>query len=176
MICPERKARVCECGAHGFLSVTRGYVAIVSPHRVDEVARDKWSLLRSDGRFYVRRANGDRKLLHRAITNATPDQIVDHHDRNSMNNTDGNLRVCNNAQNSRNQCKRKSASRFKGAHVGPKGIGWVSSISLHGKTVYLGYTRDEVEAARMYDRAAIEHFGEFAATNVSLGLLPQEAA
>jgi len=39
-------------------------------------------------------------------------------------------------------------------------------IGYDGKLYHLGYFADEEEAARAYNAAATEHFGEFARLNV----------
>ena len=41
----------------------------------------------------------------------------------------------------------------------------VAQDLLEGKCFFLGYFVDEVEAARAYDRKAVELFGEFARLN-----------
>ena len=53
-----------------------------------------------------------------------------------------------------------------------KGVCWdrsrgkfLAQIKANGGCRFLGYHDDPVEAARAYDRAAREHFGEFARTN-----------
>jgi hypothetical protein len=47
---------------------------------------------------------------------------------------------------------------------------WMARIGFEKKRIFLGYYIAEEEAARAYDKAAIEHHGEFACTNESLGL------
>ena len=81
------------------------------------------------------------------------------------------LRICSNAENQRNPGKPKTraakASRFKG--VTWHGGKWRAKVVVEGKHAILAH--DELEAAKAYDRAAREHFGEFAWTNEANGLL-----
>jgi hypothetical protein len=96
----------------------------------------------------------------------------DHRDRNGLNNTKANLRPAIHAQNMGNQPKRRgTSSRFKGVSFVPRTGRWQARIGVNGCKHHLGYHLTEEEAARDYDRAAVRHFGEFAATNASLGLL-----
>jgi len=44
---------------------------------------------------------------------------------------------------------------------------WAASIRVDRKPIRLGYFSVESEAARAYDRAAIKHFGPYAAPNFS---------
>lgn len=88
-------------------------------------------------------------------------KILDHEDRQPSNNRFKNLRPCNQSQNMANANKRKvGSSQYRGVRKHIKG-GWI--VGLCGS--YLGYFKDEAEAARAYDRAATAKFGEFANIN-----------
>jgi hypothetical protein len=50
----------------------------------------------------------------------------------------------------------------------------VAKIRVDGKRISLGYYSSPEAAARAYDKAALHYFKDFAATNESLGLLPEE--
>jgi hypothetical protein len=69
-------------------------------------------------------------------------------------------------ENLRNAAKRRgTSSRFKGvSHRKDRDI-WSAGIGISGEHKSLGCYDDEVEAARAYDRAAVEYFGEFARLN-----------
>lgn len=65
-----------------------------------------------------------------------------------------------------------SSSGFKG--VSKRAGKWRAYITVGGRFISLGSFTTVREAARAYDAAAREHFGEFAATNEDLGLLPPQ--
>jgi hypothetical protein len=68
---------------------------------------------------------------------------------------------------SRLQQGRKRRERGSSSYVGvfKQGGGWVAKIRLNGVTQYLGYHKREDDAARAYNRAAQETFGESARLN-----------
>jgi len=89
---------------------------------------------------------------------------VDHQNRNGLDNQRHNLREATHAQNMQNKLpEKRNTSGYKG--VWPHNGHWRSGIKVNGQRIHLGVFTDPIEAARAYDEAAIEHFGEFACTN-----------
>src|SRR6185312_2595633 len=77
-----------------------------------------------------------------------------------------NLRICNNRQNSGNSPKRATnKSGFKGVRWYGRFGKWLASITLNGKQQHIGYFDELETAARAYDKAALQVFGEFAMLN-----------
>ncbi len=101
--------------------------------------------------------------LHRFLLGLTdPKIIVDHEDRNGLNNQRGNLRVATKSQNEANSCKQHgTTSRFKGVSWNKRGGKWEAQIAHR----HLGCFADEMSAALAYDTAARKHFGEFCNCN-----------
>jgi hypothetical protein len=111
-------------------------------------------------------------LLHRFILGAQKGQIVDHINHDGLDNRKSNLRFGTKSQNTANQRLRtNNTTGFKGAYRWPGSNRWHSTIKVRQKLIHLGNFDSAVEAARAYDRAALEHFAEFAMTNKKLGLL-----
>jgi hypothetical protein len=102
--------------------------------------------------------------MHREIMNAQPGELVDHIDRDRLNNTRANFRIVDRSQNMWNRNpNKKSAVSYKGVskHV----RGWHVRIRVHGQRIHLGYFDDPRLAAQVYDAAASRLFGEFARIN-----------
>lgn len=140
--------------------------AIIDIEDYDNVKLYKWSL--SKKHIHSKRAG----WLHRFILNSECGCIVDHKNRNGLDNrkcnlrsTNASLNAANSKLNSRNSSGFKGVSWFKNAKL------WRSCITVDGKFISLGYHKNQEDAAIAYDNAALKYFGNHAATNKDLGLL-----
>lgn len=110
-------------------------------------------------------------LLHRMVMDAPLGVQVDHINGDKLDNRRENLRLCNNAQNARNQVRRITGqSTYKG--VRRNGKRWQAQIGALGIHKTLGTYSTEEEAALAYNAAARHHFGAFASLNKVEGLEP----
>jgi len=105
-------------------------------------------------------------FMHREIMQPPQGMVVDHVSRNKLDDTRTNLRVCTHRENACNRDKQRgTSSRFKGVGRCRDTDKWYARIMFEGKPIFLGYFTEEIEAARAYDRAAVEYFGESARLN-----------
>lgn len=91
---------------------------------------------------------------------------VDHIDRDIKNNRIENLRAATPGQNNYNAGPHtdNTSSQWKGVSLTAKGK-WYATITAQGKNHYLGLFEIEADAARAYNKAAKELFGEYAYLN-----------
>lgn len=172
-------AIVRECAEKSNLEIDlgRGRFAIIDAADLPLVANKGWNVqVTHTGHVYAISREKYAVRMHRLILNAPRDSMVDHINGNSLDNRRANLRLCNGAENQRNQIRiRGETSRFKGVCLkGGSGGKFRAAIRVDGRAKWLGLFEREEDAARAYDAAARKHYGEFAKTNVDLGLLPEE--
>lgn len=102
--------------------------------------------------------------MHQVIMKPPGGFVVDHINRDSLDNRRANLRICTPMQNMKNRKHTHSESGFKGVGRHASGL-WRVRIA-HDKKVYsLGHFIDPIQAAKAYDAAAIKLHGEFASLN-----------
>lgn len=161
------------------IQLTQGYVTRISDEDADLIDFHwcaQWKKKSKKSMYVVRGGSVDKKQyrvhMHRVILERVlkrpleKGEVCDHIDRNPLNNTRENLRVCSVQENNCNTGKRSHSS------TGYIGVSWAKNRQKYeayvgtGKTrIRLGLFTDVIEAAKARDRKAIEVYGEFASLN-----------
>ena len=92
--------------------------------------------------------------------NAKKGQIIDHRNRNKLDNRKENLRFCTNRQNQYNSIPRRNI--IKGIYWQPHGKAWIVRVKNNGKRIYIGYFKDFILATIACRKAIKKYHGEFA--------------
>jgi hypothetical protein len=101
--------------------------------------------------------------------------LVDHKDRNKLNNNIENLRELTKSENNKNADKRKNGatSKHKGVSWNKNERKWEARLKLNGKHLFLGYFNNEDDAGQAYnDKVRQLGFEEVSVMNDT----PQERA
>lgn len=143
------------------LSNNKG-ITLVDDEDFDLLNRYSWY---NNGHDYAcrRGEDGQHLPIHYQLLGV---KMVDHIDRNKLNNQRFNLRATDygtNRQNSKISSNNKSG--YRGVHYRPDRDLWCAQIKVNGVRFRLGSSHNVIEAAKLYDEAAIKHFGPLAATN-----------
>jgi hypothetical protein len=165
------------------IPLTQGFYALVDAADAPMVREFTWHLktkASQPDRLYAqatfRTRSGEKRsiVLHRFIADAAPGQIVDHVSGDTLDCRRKNLRVTSARGNATNVTRSKNQKRG-----GWKGVSWnknagkweahiaagpVKASGKRGK-VHLGLYDDPRAAARVYDAAAADLYGEYAALN-----------
>ena len=139
---------------------TKGLVLIDS-NKVQEISAYKWHISKNYACAHIK---GDKISLHRFLLSG---KIIDHINRDKLDNRVSNLREVSRAQNTinREKIRKKTSSSYKGVSFHSRDRVWTAYITVNKKRISLGIYKSEIDAARTYDRAAIKYFGEYACLN-----------
>lgn len=120
---------------------------------------------------YIRGLGKKTVWMHRLVAGAKKGQQVDHIDHDGLNNRRSNLRLCDQSKNNANGRRLEGDTDFRGVFrtVNNTFRAGISERRGTSKMRHLGNYPTAVEAARAYDAAAIEKFGEFATLNFPIG-------
>lgn len=154
---------------HKLIPLTKGKFAKVSNEDYGTLSKSAWYM---DNALYAGRWAGQPRSMHVHIfknlmgQELPPGHIVDHINRDHLDNRRENLRAATQSQNTMNSVLPiTSSSRYRG--VRREGNRWHSYIYFERKQYSIGWFASADEAAWMRDQWAIQLHGEFGILNFS---------
>ena len=155
------------------IPLTKGKIARIDASDYEKFDQHHWCAMWCkdvESYYAVRVINQDGKkhtlLMHRAVMNALPDQIVDHINHNTLDNRRSNLRIASPSESQHNKLRqRNNTSGFIGVDFFSKTGQWRARIVHHNVEIHLGLFDTPKQAAQTRDRKAIELRGRFAVLN-----------
>jgi hypothetical protein len=153
------------------IPLTKGKFALVDDEDYEWLSKEKWCFT---GRYAIaagKRKNKPSVLMHRLIVKTPKGMETDHINHDRLDNRKENLRICTHSENMRNQLKNsKNKTGYKGVRFLEYRISknpWNAYIKINHQFVNLGFYSTPEDAARKYDQAAKELFGDFALLNLA---------
>lgn len=148
------------------ISTRRGLKVKVDDNLFELLDKYKWHIsVCEKTKFYAQTTfKGKLSLtMHDFLMNTPKGMTIDHVNGDSLDNRMDNLRICSQQQNN---CNRKSpnvkkTSKFKGVYWHSQNNCWIAQC----KRIHLGRFATQELAAKAYDIAAKEQFGDYACTN-----------
>lgn len=137
---------------------------LVSDEDFDWLNQWKWSLIAGGYAYRRQHFPSSRKnqrckviYMHRLIMDF-PDALVDHKDRNRLNNQRDNLRPVTYAQNALNSnIRNDNTSGHKGITFSSNR--WWARIWVNSRAINLGRFRDKQDAVKAREEAEIKYYG-----------------
>ena len=150
------------------------FKCLVDDEDYESLSKFHWIIRKAKYTFYVyrltSRKEGKRKQIqiHRQILNITnPETLLDHEDRNGLNNQKCNLRVATKSQNAANiASQQNTSSKYLGVCFDKRTGRWIAHIKSNKIQMWLGRHDTQEQAAIAYNEAAKIHHGEFANLNI----------
>jgi hypothetical protein len=157
------------------IPLTQGKVALVDDRDYDALMSiGPWQAFKTSAGFYAARDLREsrtgrlRRFFMHAVLLGTvaTSKWVDHVNGDTLDNRRTNIRRATPAQNAANRRKMAgSGCKYRGVSWDKVRKKFKATITPLGKQRHLGYYLAEEDAARAYDRAAVEAYGEFAKLN-----------
>lgn len=157
----------------GEIITNKGEVIIVDDDLVEELSQYTWMINRRQRRgktsqYVVRKEWNNNEettiYMHRQITNASKEDVVDHKNRNTLDNRRENLRNTTYSHNEQNK-EPYGVTGLKGVYLHKSTSKFMCRIHKDGKNHHLGYFENKFDAARMYNFWALDLYGEDAYIN-----------
>lgn len=143
--------------------IIKNHKIIIDDEDYNKIKKYKWYVYKNNNCFYTISETKPGIRMHRLIMSAKKGQIVDHINRNGLDNRKCNLRLCSIAENSRNKKKPKTnTSGYKGVSFKKSHNKWQATIKVNKKIKHLGYFDNPKKAYHAYCKAAKKYHGEFA--------------
>lgn len=147
------------------IPVTNGHVAIVDDDDYERISKFHWSVVKGYNTFYAKRGfnlNGKHftVVMHREIMRLSCNDgiLIDHRDRNGLDNRKCNLRIANKSINAFNsKLRTNNNSGFRGVHFHSQRKRWQARICINNKRISLGLFDTPMLAANAYAEAILKY-------------------
>ena len=157
------------------IPLNQGKYAIVDSDDYERLRKYKWYVSKRSNTFYAIRHKWlpEQKRhttvsMHREIIEVPDGMFVDHINHRGLDNRKANVRPATPADNARNARypKRKNAtSKYRGVWYNKKKKRFRAVIGINNTRKIIGNYKNEIDAAKAYDKAAKKYYGEFAMLN-----------
>jgi hypothetical protein len=155
------------------IALSKGKFALVDDEDYDYLMQWNWyyhpkgyavsvtSSRKKDGTYFQKTIR-----MHTMVMRDECGKEIDHKNLNGLDNQKHNLRFSSRSQNLMNRgIQKNNSSGFKGVSYHKKASKWFAQIMLNKKQKFLGLFDCKIEAAKVYNQAAIKYHGEFARLN-----------
>jgi hypothetical protein len=130
------------------IALTQGKVAIIDDEDYELVSLSKWHFHKRG--YAVTQRQGRQYRLHQLIIQSRDGLMVDHINRDKLDNRRCNLRLVDKSVNNRNRDPEpRSSSGIKGVHWHPSSRKWQVSLMANGRREHFGTYENKHEAARV---------------------------
>lgn len=142
--------------------------ALIDIEDIEKVKDIKWHRTELQRYTYYCKSNHSKwKSIHRLILGVDDENlVVDHINKDGLDNRKSNLRVCTNAQNLCN-CKipKNNKSGIKGVYWSNSRNKWAAQLTINNKTKLIGRFNTFEEAVKARLEAEEKYYGEYANGN-----------
>lgn len=152
----------------GEVMLSNGMTCWVDPEDIPLIRDRVWIAFKSHrtpNTYYARSSARPAVFMHVLLMGKREGHFVDHRDHDGLNNRRSNLRWATQSQNCVNTTKlARGSSGYRGVSRTRNGR-FHAAIHVNKTCIGLGNHLTAEDAARAYDKAARQHFGEFARLN-----------
>ena len=142
----------------------KGVKILIDKEDFERVDSKNWHFCKG----YPRSRDGNNHIyLHQFLLGKKKGLVIDHKNRNVLDNRKTNLRHCSLSQNQQNRTKvENKTSKYMGVCLASGTANRKKKWRALIKSQLIGYFENEKEAALAYNKVATEKYGEFASVNV----------
>lgn len=138
------------------IQLTQDKAAIIDARDFPRISKHSWCI--DSGGYAIGWHAGRLIRMHRLVMKARKGQLVDHINRDKLDNRRANLRFCTSGQNRVNAENRSdNMSGHRGVFWSKQAGKWSAQISIGGRQKHLGFFQKKEQAIRAYRSAARKH-------------------
>ena len=150
------------------IPLQNGMVALVDDEDFERCIKQTWYVRMKNTRVFIRSDKLKMMLSNYVLGEVdTKNEVVVYKDGNSLNNQKSNLfKVPRKFMHAFRRGNVNSTSKYKGVSLVKTTGKYVAQIMVNRQQIRLGSFTKEEEAAKVYNKAALEYFGEYAYQNI----------